>query len=105
VNREQTKSYYCHICTKYFCWLCHHLIHSCQCFPNKAKGKKKLPQDIEAMLELREKNIQRYNKRANNEEDDYRQRGKLSHPDSEEERPQRAPRSKKQRQRAQSSHP
>lgn len=34
MNRESTKSYYCHICAKNFCWTCHQQLNLCQCFVN-----------------------------------------------------------------------
>ena len=34
MNRESTKSYYCHICAKNFCWTCHQQLNLCQCFTN-----------------------------------------------------------------------
>lgn len=32
VNRDATKSYYCHICGKNFCWTCHQNINKCLCY-------------------------------------------------------------------------
>ena len=32
VNRDATKSYYCHICAKNFCWSCHMNINKCLCY-------------------------------------------------------------------------
>ena len=40
VNREATKSYYCHICAKNFCWCCHQQLNLCKCYTNpKREGK------------------------------------------------------------------
>ena len=36
VNRDATKSYYCYVCAKNFCWHCHQIINRCICFKTKS---------------------------------------------------------------------
>lgn len=59
VNRESTKSYYCHICAKNFCWSCHQQLNFCQCYAglniinmnkNSAKRKKMYPPQLKPVV-------------------------------------------------------
>ena len=82
VNRDATKSYYCHICSENFCWSCHQPLNLCICFvqqidpnfeeENQVKPKKKRQGGEAAhantshIIEERQKNIKLHDQRVRN---------------------------------------